>query len=338
MALPFYNWSRTAASNATADSTVNWSEGQAPSSVNDSGRAMMASTAAYRDDVAGAITTGGTSTSYTVSTFQVFDTLAHLNGQIVAFTPHATNGATVVLNVDGLGAKPLRPSPDVELVAGVLIEGTPYTALYNNSDAVWYLQNSFVNPYVVPIGACIDFFGTTAPNSSFVLPYGQAISRTTYSVLFAMFSTTYGVGDGSTTFNVPDLRGRVTAGKDDMGGTSANRLTDADDGLNGDTLGDTGGGETQTLATANLPSQTPSGTVSITAINHATRFYNSSFGGNDINTLSHGNTAGTLTNPDGIAYVSGTASFTGTAFAGQTSTAFGIVQPTIVCNKLLRVI
>jgi hypothetical protein len=80
MSLPFFNWSRTASSNATADSTVNWAEGQAPSSVNDSARAMMASTAAFRDDIAGAIVTGGTSTAYTVASYQIFDTLAHMNG------------------------------------------------------------------------------------------------------------------------------------------------------------------------------------------------------------------------------------------------------------------
>ena len=48
MALLHYLWSRTAASNSTADSNVNWAEGQAPSSVNDSARAMMASLAGYR--------------------------------------------------------------------------------------------------------------------------------------------------------------------------------------------------------------------------------------------------------------------------------------------------
>jgi len=335
MALLHYLWSRTAASNSTADSAVNWAEGQAPSSVNDSARAMMASLAGYRDDIAGALTTGGTSTAYTVTSYQVFNSLANMNGQIIAFTPHATNGATVTLNVDGLGAKPLRPSPGVELVAGVLILGTPYVALYNNSDAVWYLQNSYVNAYVVPIGACVDFFGTTAPNSSFVLPYGQAISRTTYSALFTMFSTTYGVGDGSTTFNVPDLRGRVVAGKDDMGGSSANRLTDADDGLNGDTLGDTGGGETQTLATANMPAYTPAGTISVSALVQNVR--SAVFtGASDINTLMNGTTGGTITQ-NGVPFVSGTAAFTGTA-QGGTSTAFGIVQPTIIANKLLRVI
>src|SRR5205085_1052117 len=109
--MSFWKWSKTAASNATADGSINWAEGQAPSSVNDSARAVMAAAAKYRDDIAGAITTGGTSTAYTVSSYQTFDTLAHLDGAMIAFTPHATNGATATLNVDGLGAKPLRFSP-----------------------------------------------------------------------------------------------------------------------------------------------------------------------------------------------------------------------------------
>src|SRR3954469_21028080 len=119
MALPFFNWSRTAASNATADSAVNWAEGQAPSSVNDSARAMMASIAGYRDDVAGAITTGGTATAYTVTSYQVFSSLAVMANQVIAFVPHATNtnavGVDITLNVDGLGAKSIRAQPSVAL-------------------------------------------------------------------------------------------------------------------------------------------------------------------------------------------------------------------------------
>ena len=57
-----------------------------------------------------------------------FDTLTRLSGQIIAFTPHATNGATVTLNVDSLGARPLRSAPSTELLAGTLIQGTPYAA------------------------------------------------------------------------------------------------------------------------------------------------------------------------------------------------------------------
>jgi microcystin-dependent protein len=75
------------------------------------------------------------------------------------------------------------------------------------------------------------------------LCYGQAVSRTTYANLFAVISTTYGTGDGSTTFNLPDLRGRAVAGLDNMGGTDATRL-DADWD---NALGETGGTQKHTL-------------------------------------------------------------------------------------------
>lgn len=140
MALPFYNWSRTAASNATADSTVNWAEGQAPSSVNDSGRAMMASTAAFRDDTSGGLITGGSSTAYTLTTYQVFDTLGHLNGQEIAFTVHTTSGASPTLNVDGLGAKPLRFATGVALAAGALVNTSVYRVTYNNSNSEFMIS------------------------------------------------------------------------------------------------------------------------------------------------------------------------------------------------------
>ena len=103
----------------------------------------------------------------------------------------------------------------------------------------------------MPTGAVVPFGGSSAP-TGFLLCAGQAVSRSTYSSLFGIISTTYGVGDGSSTFNLPDLRGRVVAGQDDMGGSSANRLTGQTGGVNGDTLAGTGGTETHTLSTAEL--------------------------------------------------------------------------------------
>lgn len=258
--MSFFKWSKTANNNATADATINWAEGQAPSTVNDSARAMMAAAAKYRDDVAGTITTGGTSTAYTVTSNQLFDSLANMSGKTIAFVPHATNGATVTLNVDGLGAKPLRSAPGVELPAGVLIQGTPYGAIYNNAAAEWILQGFYgAGDYSIPLAAGMAFFGTSAPNSKFAFPFGQPLSRTTYAALHALFASAgypYGSGDGSTTFNLPDLRGRGLFGKDDMGGSAANRITAGGSGITGTALGAAGGAETHTLTAAQLASHT----------------------------------------------------------------------------------
>ena len=76
---------------------------------------------------------------------------------------------------------------------------------------------------LVPIGTILPYGGASSPNSSWLLCYGQAVSRSTYSSLYAILGDLYGVGDGSTTFNLPDLRGRVPVGNDAMGGTAANR-------------------------------------------------------------------------------------------------------------------
>ena len=255
--MAFWKWSRTASSNATADNTVNWAEGMAPSAVNDSARAMMARLAEWRDDISGTIATAGTATAYTVASNQGFDNFPDLNGAMIAFVPHTTSGATVTLNVDGLGAKPLRSAPSVELPAGVMVQGTPYVATYNNADGAFYLQGITVNPYQIPIGGLLPYVGSSAPNSAFVLPFGQAISRTTYATLFSLVSTTFGVGDGSTTFNVPDLRGRGVFGQDNMGGSAANRITVAGGNFDGTVLGGAGGGQNQTLTQAQLPAVAP---------------------------------------------------------------------------------
>lgn len=89
----------------------------------------------------------------------------------------------------------------------------------------------------------LPYSGASAP-AGWLLCYGQAVSRATYADLFTAIGTTYGVGDGSTTFNIPDMRGRTPLGKDNMGGVSADIVTDA----NADTLGGAVGSETKNIA------------------------------------------------------------------------------------------
>lgn len=97
-----------------------------------------------------------------------------------------------------------------------------------------------IQPIVsVPTGALMPYAGTTAP-TLFLLCQGQAVSRTTYSDLFAVIGTTYGSGDGSTTFNLPNPNGKVIAGKAASGTFS--------------TLGGTGGSETVILDSTQIPS------------------------------------------------------------------------------------
>lgn len=109
----------------------------------------------------------------------------------------------------------------------------------------------------VPSGVVVPFAGSSEP-SGWLFCYGQAVSRATYAALFAALSTTYGVGDGSTTFNLPDMRGRAPFGKDNMGGSAANRLTSGGSGIGGTTLGASGGAETVALTEAQMPSHSHS--------------------------------------------------------------------------------
>lgn len=88
---------------------------------------------------------------------------------------------------------------------------------------------------IVPTGSLFMWTTASAP-SGYLLCNGAAVSRTTYATLFAVVGTTFGVGDGSTTFNLPDYRNNMPIG---AGSTY--------------TLGSTGGASTTTLSTANLP-------------------------------------------------------------------------------------
>lgn len=112
----------------------------------------------------------------------------------------------------------------------------------------------------IPSGTLVAFAGSSAP-SSWLLCYGQAISRTTYSDLFSAIGTIWGNGDGSTTFNVPDLRGRLVAGADNMGGSPAGRLGGgASGGITGSaTVGATGGEQNHQLTVSELAAHTHAG-------------------------------------------------------------------------------
>lgn len=166
----FHRWSRTAASNNTADSTVGWSEGQAPSTVNDSARAMMARVAEYRDDTSGVTATTGSADAYVFASYQTLTAL--VDGYKITFTCSVTNTGASTINVDSMGAKPLRAIPSTALGASALIAGSIYSATYDSSGDEWLLHNyynSAVLPslqaagYVFPAATAMLFQQTAAP-------------------------------------------------------------------------------------------------------------------------------------------------------------------------------
>jgi microcystin-dependent protein len=103
----------------------------------------------------------------------------------------------------------------------------------------------------MPTGAVIPFAGTVAP-TGFLFCFGQTLNKSDYPALESVIGTTYG-GSAGSTFALPDLRGRVVAGKDDMGGSSQQRLTGLTGGVDGDTLGASGGEQSVSLTEAQLP-------------------------------------------------------------------------------------
>lgn len=238
-------------------------------------------------------------------------------------------------------------------IASPTLTGTPTAPTPAAGDSSTKIATTaFVNESGVPIGAAMDWpYAAASIPSWSALAYGQPISRTTYAALNTIAADAgypHGAGDGSTTFNLPDYRGRTGVGMDNMGGTAANRITLAISGINGASLGATGGAEGITLTTAQIPAHNHSVTGS-PGFSDPGHTHNPLFspGGGSVTSLgqSAGSSAsyGSTQNNAGQDFLqpSGTgitvsAGTLGTANAGGGS-AHANVQPTIIVNKIIRI-
>lgn len=146
MATGLYSWSQTAASNSTADSAINWAEGQLPSTVNDSARGMMSVLAKWRDDISGVQPSNVVQTSGGAANVQTLTTngsiAALTNGWTVTFKAGFTNTSSCTLNVDSLGAKSVYRISGTALVGGEIIAGCVYTVTYHQPADAWVLHSS----------------------------------------------------------------------------------------------------------------------------------------------------------------------------------------------------
>lgn len=130
----------------------------------------------------------------------------------------------------------------VELEKAVLAsEGSLQGINRNIAASLAAIGDQFIRVYSsFPVGT-VTMFAVPSPPTGWLVCDGSAVSRTDYADLFEVIGTSYGVGDGSTTFNLPDLQGRVPVGLD-TGQTEFN------------TLGKTGGAKTHTLTIDQMPS------------------------------------------------------------------------------------
>ena len=162
--------------------------------------------------------------SSTVTTFSGAETMA---GGSNTWTANTTKNRIDLLVLNDAGSlairqgseavSPAAPTPtnkDLVLCSVYNIPGE--TTIMDRPAALtgyiseWYDLTTYRND-IPPVGVITPFAGSSAP-TGWLLCDGSAVSRTTYSTLFAIISTTYGVGDGSTTFNLPNLRSRSVIG------------------------------------------------------------------------------------------------------------------------------
>jgi len=134
MVVGVHNWSVTAGANATADSNVNWSEGQLAPTVNNSARAMMAAQKAYSNTISGGITFGGAGNAYTATNDAVGAWSAYGAGLLIALKANHTNSGAATINVDGLGAKSIVTSDGGALIAGDIVSGGIYMLAYDGTN------------------------------------------------------------------------------------------------------------------------------------------------------------------------------------------------------------
>ncbi len=268
------------------------------------------------------------------------------------FAPTGAGGSAIVgMLLPWAGAS----VPDTYLLAyGQAVSRTTYASLFSEMSATASITCTSGSPNItvsadianrMPIGGAIEgvacfVAGTTVSSKSgttLTLNHNAGANTTTAIVFIP-----WGNGDGSTTFNVPNLQGRAVVGRDNMSGSAAGVVTAAFYGANPDALGANGGAQSTTLVGGNLPPYTPSGSVASTStsvssstaivLNQDT-YTIAGAGGTTLYGQSGAvpaNQTPTITTTTGT-----TSTFTGSAQGGS-STAFSQIQPSVTIDWIIK--
>lgn len=247
---------------------------------------------------------------------------------------------TQSLSRDGQGG--MRAALDMN---GFPVRNVGLATQPNDAVALSQFQNG------MPLGAVVDFAGITAPNT-WMLCFGQAIEVSAYPEFVAAcyvgnaLNATAGFGYKTTSQTnpsanrstsgqyivLPDLRGRVGAGKDNMGGSVASRITVWASGLEGSELGAAGGQQVVSLTVAQMPSHNHGGTITGGAhehyISNFTNISRAASGSQDLNVWGrYGGDVGTQ----------GGGTHSHTIPNSGNNEPHSNMQPTLIMNKIIKV-
>jgi hypothetical protein len=214
-------------------------------------------------------------------------------------------------------------SPITSPATGLIVYNTATAGAspYNVSPGYYYYDGtiwvSMSASTIIPAGSVQTFAGSSAP-VGYLICDGAAISRTIYANLFAAIGTLYGVGNGSTTFNLPDLRGRTIIGA----GQGA--------GLTNRTIASKGGEETHTLTVNEMPSHAHG--VNDPGHNHGT--YNGRDDGNISNQSGQASPGDASANTNGWPTAAAT---TGISIQNNGGgAAHNVMQPCLTLNYIIK--
>ena len=219
-------WSLTAASNGSADSNVNFAEGQSPPTLNNSARALMAAVKGWANQIGGAKTTGGSANAQTFTSDSVAAiSTAYAAGMKLTFVAGYTNTGATTLNVDGVGATAIRKGgANSALVANDIVAGGVYTVVYNGT--YWILLNPETGQTAAgyqPLDATLTAFAAlttaddrmldfTGVDTMAVVTYASVLTNLGISPAWTTSTPTITAGSGTITTVSCTLR-KLTIGK-----------------------------------------------------------------------------------------------------------------------------
>ncbi|QEE08716.1 phage protein [Bartonella kosoyi] len=221
-----YDWSLRASENAYCDGLINWSEGQRPSSVNNSARFMMQRVREYLSDTSGVIESTFTVDAEQQTTLIRLQSqsrfLKYKNGISLCFKAKSKNVGATTIALNDLSAKPVYKATELgisPLSGGEFQKGCIYSLVYR-ADA-WHVLNptpvSLPPEPILPVypAGTIGIFGMQVLPEGWLLCDGKAYLRSDYPALYEAIWIRWGGSDSVTHFNVPDLRGVFLRGVDD---------------------------------------------------------------------------------------------------------------------------